>query len=525
MHQLAKTNHTLAVAVLFLWTLGIRAALLGQAPFADEGHYAAASYFQFLGYTQGVFAENSIIPNFGIIEIYSLLFSWVYLLPINGYISLRVIDAVIAGLTTIMMFKYLYIVSRQQLAACLAALLLATAINHPLFIEAGARNPIPAATCLLFCSLYLLERQRGKKLLPAALCLAGAVLVREPFVAIAGVVVLHVFHQYKLRSAVLFSLYGLAGCLAGFLLVGLLKGGLAGISTNFLSYFQFTQLDASVNLDFRARLALAASQAAEMSTALGFCLPIVLLGLLAPLLTPALRTPRALAPYWLGIGIALASLLEAAIKKPYPYHLAQFLIGLGIFACYGFQILIAWIRAIRQSSPAAALLCVTAVFVGHGLLATDYARVLRYAAAWTIHFAPVMIFNDWNSPVVKDSYFLSVASIVKNNSRQDDVILSTFYNVYPLTHRLPPNRDIASVAVFQRQQASESANRSIIQIINEQQPAVFIQEVSELQRLRPATGPVEIAVAANYSSAVDVGPGLFPYRKFSAKVHLHALPH
>lgn len=524
MHPTAKTDHTLAVITLFLWTLGIRAALLGQAPFADEGHYAAASYFQFLGYTKGIFAEDSIIPNFGIIEIYSLLFSWVYFLPVNGYISFRIIDATIAGLTTIVIFNYLHIVSRQKLASCLAALLLATAINHPLFIEAGARNPIPAATCLLFCSLYLLERHRGEKLLPAALCLALAVLVREPFVAIAGVVVLHVFHQYKLRSAVLFALYGLAGCLAAFFLVGLLKGGLSGVSTNFLSYFQMTNLDASSNLDFKARLALAANQAAEMLTALGFCVPIVLLGMLAPLLTPALRKPRTMAHYWLGIGIALASLLEAAIKKPYPYHLAQVLIGLGIFACYGFQILVAWLKTIRQVSPATALLCVTVVFVGHGILARDYAWVMRQAAAWTVHFSPVMIFNDWNSPVVKDSYFLSIASIVKNSSSQDQTILSHSYNVFPLTHRLPPSRASASLSVFRRLQKQESGDLSIARIINERRPAVFIEEAGEWLGQRPANNPIENALAANYPSAVDVGPGLFPYRKFSARIHVLGPP-
>ncbi|MBT9494942.1 MAG: hypothetical protein IV107_21900 [Paucibacter sp.] len=524
MHPTAKTNHTLAVITLFLWTFGIRAALLGQAPFADEGHYAAASYFQFLGYTKGIFAEDSIIPNFGIIEIYSLLFSWVYFLPVNGYISFRIIDATIAGLTTIVIFNYLHIVSRQKLASCLAALLLATAINHPLFIEAGARNPIPAATCLLFCSLYLLERHRGEKLLPAALCLALAVLVREPFVAIAGVVVLHVFHQYKLRSAVLFALYGLAGCLAGFLIVGLLRGGIAGISTSFLSYTQFN-LDPSNNLDFKSRLELAAHQAADMSTALAFCLPVVLLGLLAPLLSQKMRTPRAMAPYWLGIGIALASLLEAAIKKPYPYHLAQFLIGLGIFACYGFQLLINWLKKIQDHWPRAVWLGGTSVVLVHILLLGDFIQVMRHGLGWSMHFAPVMIFNDWNSPVAKDSYFLSVASIVKNHSNQDETILSSFYNVFPLTSRLPPSRASASLAVFRRQQAQEDANRLIAQIINERRPAVFIEEVGELQRLRPANDPIELAVAASYTSAINVGPGLFPYRKFSARVHVLGPPH
>lgn len=523
MHPTAKTNHTLAVITLFLWTFGIRAALLGQAPFADEGHYAAASYFQFLGYTKGIFAEDSIIPKYGTIELYSLLFSWVNFLPVNSYLSLRVVDGAIASLAAVMLFNYLETASKQTLPAFLAAFLLTTAINHPLFIEAGARNPIPAATLLLFSALHYIEQDRMKNELLPAILLGSAVLLREQFIAVAAIVTLYILHQYGARKAAVFSLYAIAFSIAAFISFSLLKGGITGVAANIEGYRGTANLAPSNNLDLSGRIALAWHQAAAISTAIAFILPVVLLGILAPLLAPPFRKRQALAPYLLGAGLSLATLVEVLIKKPYPYHLAQLLIGLGIFACYGFQLLITWLNKMRERWPRAAWLGGSTIALVHILLFSDFIQVMRHGVGWSMHFAPVMIYNDWNSPAVKDSYYLSIASIVKKESTTGDTILSSSYNIFPLTNLQPPARKNASLGIFRLLVGPSAANYAIADLITNSRPTVFIEEGGELQRLRQIDDPIDTAIAKVYHPATTtIGPGLFPYRKFTARIHVLA---
>ena len=196
-----KFSSSYAIGSLFMLAIAIRVVLIGSAPYADEGHYAAAAYFQYLGYTKGQFAPHSFIPSFGGLELYPLLASWIYFIPAEPYFLLRVADALYAAFSGVMLYKYLYLATGQNLPSYLAAVLTIIAVNHPEFIEAGARNPIQLATLLIYCSLYLLERDQGKKIFLPGICLAAAVLIREPFVMLAGMVVLLVWSQVGLRKA------------------------------------------------------------------------------------------------------------------------------------------------------------------------------------------------------------------------------------------------------------------------------------------------------------------------------------
>ena len=89
--------------------------MIGSAPCADEGHYAAAAYFHYLGYTKGQFSPHSFIPTFGGLELYPLLASWIFFIPVEPYFLLRVADALYAAFSGVMLYKYLYLATGQNL--------------------------------------------------------------------------------------------------------------------------------------------------------------------------------------------------------------------------------------------------------------------------------------------------------------------------------------------------------------------------------------------------------------------------
>lgn len=50
-----------------------------------------------------------MILAFGMIELYSLLVSWIYFFPLEPYFLLRLADALLAAFSGVMIYKYLYL--------------------------------------------------------------------------------------------------------------------------------------------------------------------------------------------------------------------------------------------------------------------------------------------------------------------------------------------------------------------------------------------------------------------------------
>jgi len=249
-------------------------------------------------------------------------------------------------------------------------------------------------------------------------------------------------------------------------------------------------------------------------------MPVLLLGLLSPLFEPSLRTKRARSLYVLGVAMMLAPLVEVLIKKPYPYHIAQMFIGTGIFASYGFYVFFLHVSRLRSIRPITSRFIVGLVVLIHAVLTLDYMKTIRYAAGWSSYFSPVMVFGDWSSPVVKDSYYLQMASIVRQYSKPDDTVLSTSYNIYPLTGRIPVSRASASLSVYRIMAKNHSIDEKISNLIHERRPTVFIEDKPVIVPPGGQLGAIDAEVANIYKITINVGPGLSPYRQFYAKVHV-----
>lgn len=518
----ATYSRSYAIGSLFLLVIAIRVALIGSAPYADEGHYAAAAYFQYLGYTKGQFAPDSFIPPFGGLELYPLLASWIYFIPAEPYFLLRVADALYAAFSGVMLYKYLHLATGQNLPSYLAAVLTIVAVNHPEFIEAGARNPIQLATLLIYCSLYLLERDQGRRIFLPAICLAAAVLIREPFVMFAGIVVLLVWFQIGMRKAIGFFLVATIFATLVIFSVAILKGGIAsGVATMFDAYAHSPVTNSDFNLTLSERVQRLLGHVTIVQTVLAFCMPVFIVGIFSPLLAPSFRNKKTLRLYIIGVGLFLAPLIEILSKKPYPYHLAQMFIGFGIFASFGFAVFFESTRRILPYWPVTSWCLLVFLPFGHIFLAQDYFRTMRHAAGWSLHFAPVMVLGNWSSPVVNDSYYLKIAAIVRRYSMPGSAILSTSYNVYPLTGTVPVTRKTASLFEYQFTTKDINMDEEVARLIRDRHPVVFVEDQAPSLQVGERIDPIGVQIASEFGKSIDVGPGLSPYRLFAAKVHVN----
>jgi hypothetical protein len=523
----ANTLNLINTLIVFTTILSARLILIGLPPYADEGFYASNAYFIYLGYKEGLFTSDSIIPVSGGIGLYSLLRSWVFFLPLEPYFLLRSIDAIVASCATLAIYKYLTYVTGKQLPAFVSSVLIGLAMNHPDFIEAGSRNSIAFGTLFLFLSLYLIERYNGEKLFVSACCISLAVLGREPFVIFAVILAIYVLINFGIQKTLNYCLIAIIFGSFIILIIAMLKGGIQGITSMYSSYFNTAKIVSNPewNLSFSDQTIRAIANTKTAIQAVYFIVPIFILGLFSPLVDRSLKNKKYLTTYSFGIALVLASFPEIFLKRSYPYHVAQTLIGANIIFVYGFISLANFVIYLRKITNTAASILIGLIFIGHILLIQNYVRTMRYSSGWSIHYAPVMILGDWSSPAVKDSFFLEIASLIKSNSQPDDRILSTTKSIYALATRKPLSLETADLAQYLLQKIDTEEINSLMDLIHEYKPHVFMMDttantMSKMPYLFSQLNKISNALADLYNSPISVGPGLAPYRQFSTDVYI-----
>lgn len=295
---------------------------------------------------------------------------------------------------------------------------------------------------------------------------------------------------------------------------------MSGAATMFDAYVHAPVTNSDFNLTLSDRIERLWGHATRVRTLLAFCMPVFILGIFSPLFASSFRNKKSLRLYFIGVGLVLAPLVEILSKKPYSYHLAQMFIGSGIFACYGFTLFFQSIRKIRPFWPVTTWCLIALLLLGHLFPAQDYILTMRRAAGWSLHFAPVMVLGDWASPVVNDSYYLKTADVVLRYSKPGSEILSSSYNVYPLTGRVPLTRRTASLFEYQLTTKGIDIDEEVVRLIRDRHPAVFVDERAFTMQQGHRTDPIGVQVTSEYEKSIDVGPGLSPYRLFTAKVHV-----
>ena len=494
--------------------LALRLPLVYDQPYTDEGIYAATAYFDFLAYTGALDAPGWWLPRDGTLGLYSLLSSWVFFLPLQPLTALRLVDAAVAAWAVCMVYRFMRCVLDSQASALAGALLLALALNHPLFINAGFKNPIPLALGLLALAAQALYLGGAGAAARAGLLAGLAVLFREPLLPMAAVLALYALHRNGWRGLAQFSLTGTAAALV---LLGLNtgargEGGLTGLVEAYASF------DAAI-LPLTERLQVTVEQGRAAAQVLLPLLPLALLGLLGPWLSARFRQARTPELYGLALLLTLCPLPEIFYKAAFAYHFSQAAFGLSLFAAMGF-------RGLRRTAPGNPHQHKGAALASLGLaaalsiaLALPYARQYYWQAAAAARFIPVMLHQNWDSPAVAQSLYLRAAAAVRKSSAADARMMTEFNSMvlFPLTLRQPTfaGAGIGS-RVSSRMDKEQGAQERSTLLATPPDVLVLIPRQPDGEGVHPFLREL----STRYKQVLTLPAGLSPYGGWTTEIYI-----
>jgi hypothetical protein len=422
----------LAPLALFFGTLFLRALLLGNPPFSDEGFYA---YHGEMGHRGA-----GSIPG-GPIHLYASLVRLVGMSPATPFLRFRVVDAFVAAGAAAMFYFFL-----TRWTNRLIAFVIATgwtiASNLPLFVDAGFRNPILAATMVYMSALCVLSFRSRSAPFWAGLIIPFAFFLREPFLPIL-IVSLYLAAGLHGRSGILLHIAGLAVTGVAFLAwIWVYRGGLGAVLEQF----------SDLSMHYRALPRLGRNIAAERW----------LWFKISARATMWILPPAALGAGWVAFGRRedrLAKGLAVLLFVPHlpeifgkvclPYHWAELLVGLAFMGAMGLH----WVATL-ELGPAGRLVQVTTYIIVAGLVGELDARVTAqaYRAGFALsrEFAPVMIWGETDHAAVDRSLYLQAAKLIRERTgRADRIVISANYNVLNiLADRRPPSPFTADLTLM-----------------------------------------------------------------------------
>ncbi len=498
-----------AISTLVLLNLFLRVILIGSAPFTDEGIYAANAYFFYSHFISG--EADSILPNFGTLNFYPLLVSWVYSLSLEPFFALRLIDAIVSSGTIVALFFFLCRVSQNIFAAFITALLFSWSINDPIFIDAGFKNSIPLATGFLFIALFNIYSSTGRSDIIAGVCLAMAVLTREPFLSFVIVIIGFSFIVKQRRSWLKLCLSFAATGFTVSLIFVIFRGGVSGLESLIGAYNSFVGRGASIYDNVARFLPMVLEN-------LSYLLPLVVIGFISVLAYKPLRTKNNLLLVLLATSLIAAILPEILLKPGYPYHYAQSLIGLAIIINFGVLFILRILPKMTLHKKLAQSLSVVVISAVMFYLSKSHLFNLAHGIREAAYFTPVMIYADWSSAVVNDSFYLKNAAIVKSKTTANDRILISgrLMGLYPLTKRLPPSYQLSDLTMLLYERRGNITESDIAQLIATP-PKVLVASTRVLPYHDQYLALVN-SLIKNYSNRQFIPKGLRSYGPFSSVI-------
>ena len=499
--------------------LGLRLLLVSDQPYADEGVYAAISYFAHLAYAGSMGNAGWTLVSDESLGLYSLLTSWVYFLPWEPFFLLRSIDALIAAAAAAVFYGFLAHAIGDRRIALVCALFFALTANHPAIVDAGYKNSIMVAMLFMTLALALLERIEARRCWGAGVFMAAAVLFREPFAPMAAVV-----SAYAIARGGWYCLwrYAAGGALmsVGVVSAVLLLRGEGSLSALIASYTTF-----SGQIGVQADYSRVFDQALVAGWILLGLFPAALLGVVAPALHDSHRDRRSIELYLLGIGLTLAPGLEVAIKPAYAYHFAQSIPGLAILSALGLRLLAtAWSGWYRASPARAAPVAVALALVAANLLLfLDYGRTFYWRMSSALKFAPVMILGDWTSDATGKSVFLRAARAIRENSAPSATMMTYTFSraLFPLTRRLPASASAGNLTrVLVRPDRGRRARDTNELLRAPPDVLVLMQRGGFFAANFVDEDRFAEKLSATYPRKISQPPGLPPYGGWSAVIFL-----
>jgi len=433
--QHVSASTALTAIVILVATVLPRLMVVGGLPTTDEGFYA---YFAQLIHAN--LDAGRGLPHAGTLMIYPLLVSWVFGLPANHMILLRLVDLFVAAVASWLLCRVIEKESGSHVAGALISLVFLFIMNQPLFIQCGFKNSIFAAYVPLFLALRLGQDSMigtYSAWWGAGALTALAVLLRETFLPFLVVGALAVVMSYGWRACLRYALGATASAL---LVTAVILGARGGFVTLVDAYRDASVVYASVT-DQRVSLFVAngvlSAQEATVALVLG---AMGTVAFFVTTFTHKCQTNLRRLMFW--ACAAMVPLLEPASKIGYPYNFAVCLPGLAGLAALG------WKNTLngRVSSSATRLAALAMVICVLSL----FPKFISLTSQWpATHNALQSTFSGtWPSNAIEQSnYLLASEAIRKVVPPNSTLSISGFmYALYPLTGLLPPSNDLNNLS-------------------------------------------------------------------------------
>ncbi len=155
------------------------------------------------------------------------------------------------------------------------------------------------------------------------------------------------------------------------------------------------------------------------------------------------------------------------------YHWAQLLVAVVFLArsdCDGCDQFSNASRSLGSRWPPTALAWLCGELDGRAV-----SRAYRDGFRMSCEYAPVMVWGNWDDPVVEENALLKIAKYVRDNTAPDDrIVTSGMYTMmFPLSGRLPPSEFVADLWLLSATRYPER-RPDLIEILRQHPPRVVI---------------------------------------------------
>lgn len=228
------TNWILPALVVTITVVVPRMAALGDYPHMDDGYHAfMAQYIHHsISAGQGFPAEMSGF------KLFNLLFYWVWSLPGNALVWLRMADLLFSVIAAWLFCILMGRESGNKIFGLVLALPFLAGLNLPGAIDSGYKNSFSPAFACLFAACIIVEAagpKSGRWIWSGILCACG-VLFRETFFFFPLLACISLIWIRNFDALWRFALGGIIGALAIFLLSALVRGQFLEIFNFYLAY-------------------------------------------------------------------------------------------------------------------------------------------------------------------------------------------------------------------------------------------------------------------------------------------------
>jgi len=434
--QSAGLRWQAVVAALLVVTLSVvlpRVAGLSALPTTDEGYYA---YFSMR--IAAALSQGSGLPADGYLMLYPLLTAWVFDLPANPFVVLRLIDLVVATVAGALFYTMLRRESRSVWFAALLSVIFLLTMNWAAFVQNGYRNSIFLAYVPLMLSVILMQGQDrpGERRLFLVGCLVAlGILIREPFAGFSILAVGAAWVRFGRRSAAAVAAGGIATAVVVLIPVLLLRGSLPGFIAAYLD--AGTMFSAVQDQRFTLFVNAVSTWAKASMVPLGLA-SVALVALMLAGARGGERGARGRAAFWLAV--AVVPLIEPIMKIGFPYHFASALPGLaGLCA-------LAW-RLVSSRSLSIVLMALAggAAYLFFQPQVSWQMKTVRQAAADAVHTGQ----GGWSQEAHQASNYLIAADLIEGASAPGSTLsVSGFmFTLFPLTGRVPASAELSDLTL------------------------------------------------------------------------------